>query len=155
MTGRRPRGAHRSRLLLAWALLLAAPLALGACGDSLPDHVREDARRRRLEELGVEADPTGTAPRAGMSAIREVDVEPLDRRRLGSDTLSAEFHLFLHRCGACHAPPDPAMHTAAEWRSTLTRMHRNIEDAGLLPIAGEDRERILAFLARHAAERRR
>lgn len=148
---RRP-GGRGARLPAALALVLTAGLI--ACGNPLPDHVQEDARRRRLQELGVERGAAGGgAPAAGVSAIRRIEVERLDPRKLGADTASAAYHRFLHRCGACHEAPAPSQHTTLEWPRVLTRMHRNVEDAGLLPIAAEDRDVILDFLQRHARER--
>lgn len=138
--------------LLILGLALAAGLA--ACGDALPDHVKEDARRKQLRELGVEhVEPTGGPRRAGVSAIRRIDVEPLDPAVLGADTASVAYHRFLHRCGACHEAPAPSQHTASEWSAVFTRMHRNIEEAGLIPVSDPDRRTILDFLQRHAGER--
>lgn len=153
---RREEDGSPGRVNASFPLILALALTAGltACGDALPDHVKEDARRRQLRELGVEhVEPTGGARRAGVSAIRRIDLEPLDPSALGEDTASAAYHRFLHRCGACHEAPAPSQHTASEWSAVFTRMHRNIEDAGLIPVSGPDREAILEFLGRHAKEK--
>lgn len=123
-----------------------------AC-DPLPDHVQENARRRRVRELGIEFDAVGNAPRAGVSVFREIIVEPLDPRRLGADTASPAYHVFLHRCGACHLAPAPGQLQASQWKVVVTRMQGLIEDAGILPLAPRDRDTILSLLQRHAKDR--
>jgi hypothetical protein len=113
----------------------------------------ENARKRRVRELGIEFDAGGNAPKAGISVFRELTVEPLDPRSLGADTTSPAYHLVLHRCGACHLPPDPAQLEANQWEAVVIRMERLTEDAGILPVAPRDRDAILSFLLRHAKDR--
>ena len=133
-------------------MAIAATLLSMAC-DSLPDHVMENARKRRVRELGIEFDVGGNAPKAGVSVFREITVEPLDPRLLGADAASPAYHVLLHRCGACHLAPDPTQLEANQWRAVVTRMEGLIEDAGILPLAPRGRETILSFLLRHAKDR--
>ena len=112
----------------------------------------ENARKRRVRELGIEFDAVGNAPKAGISVFREITVEPLDPRLLGADTASAAFQVLLHRCASCHLAPDPAQLEANEWGAVVTRMEKLIEDAGILPLASGDRGTILSLLVRYAKD---
>ncbi len=144
-------GGSRRTLFQAWIAIAATILSL-AC-DALPDHVMENARKQRVRDLGVEFDTDGNAPKAGISVFREITVEPLNPRTLGSDTASPAYHLLLRRCGACHLAPDPAQLEEDQWRAVVTRMEGLIEDAGILPLEPRDRNTILSFLQRHAKDR--
>lgn len=152
----RRRGASGGSRLLAGhiAAIILAGLLSGAAGcdfNPVPEHVREPGRRHRLEAVGVETfDSSGVNQLAGVSALRRIDVEPLDRSALDGDTLSAEFTTFLARCGACHDVPDPGSKTAAQWRSTLARMTHNQRQAGLLPMSRQQEGAVLEYLRRHA-----
>lgn len=110
-------------------------------------------RKHRVRELGIEFDAVGNAPRAGVSVFREINVEPLDPRQLGADTVSPAYHVLLHRCGACHITPAPAQLQAYQWKVVVTRMEGIIRDAGILPLAPRDRDAILSLLQRHAKDR--
>jgi cytochrome c2 len=68
---------------------------------------------------------------------------------------------FRLACSQCHVLPDPARHTAAEWRAVVARMQENMEwmnrvvgtQPALNQAAGEPQlrvEEINAFLARYA-----
>ena len=64
---------------------------------------------------------------------------------------------FRAACSQCHVLPDPRRHTAAEWRTVVARMQKNMEwmnrVVGSKPVPGEPQlriEDINAFLARHA-----
>lgn len=106
-----------------------------------------------MEKAGVESfDPEGGAPLAGVSALRKIELEPLDPRALEGDTTSPEFHRFVHRCSACHQPPAPRQHTRAEWERVVRRMTQHVDSAGLLPLSALDRQQILRFLSRHAGD---
>ncbi len=76
---------------------LATLLFLGGC-DTLPDYIKEDIQEMRLAETGLEGvDPTGTAPAAGLSILRQIEVEALNPRRIGADTTTQGFHRLVHR----------------------------------------------------------
>lgn len=60
--------------------------------------------------------------------------------------------VFVRHCGRCHAPPDPAAHTAAEWPAVVARMERHMRRRGLPPPQEAEREALLDYLRRHAAE---
>lgn len=126
----------------------------GTACDATPRHIVDEGRARALQERGVDRfDSARAYPLAGVSAVRQVNVEPLRPEALGGDTLGPAFHAFTSRCGACHEAPDPTSRTAAEWSTAVRRMHRNVSEAGLLPIAPEEGELILDFLQRHARMR--
>ncbi len=135
-------------------LLGVGALSLAAC-EMASDDLWTDIQERRLEKAGVAVlDSTGTAPRAGLSFLRRIEVQAVDPEEIGADTASAGFRRFQHRCGTCHAPPDPRLRTAGEWEGVFSRMKKNMRDAGLLPLGEADQRVILAFLQRHARERR-
>ena len=136
---------------VARVVIIAGAAVLGSGCNVTPDYVLEDGRRRRLEAAGVETfDSAGDFKLAGMSAIRDIEVEPLDKSSLGGDTLSAAYRTFTARCGACHDVPNPRSKRAYAWRSDLRRMSHNQERAGLLPMTPEQRSIVLRYLERHA-----
>jgi cytochrome c5 len=57
---------------------------------------------------------------------------------------------FAQVCSQCHALPDPALHTAAEWPAVVSRMHVNMQRMGVRPPEDQARGQILAFLTEHA-----
>jgi hypothetical protein len=91
--------------------------------------------------------PSGSAPQAGISARAHIEVKPFpDRlaRRLHGDP---DFHRLSHRCGVCHATPDPTLHSPAEWPAVIERMSRNIDAAGLLRLSPADSAAVLRALS--------
>lgn len=90
------------------------------------------------------------APLAGVSARARVDVPPLRARKIGADTASAEYHRYMNRCMACHAPPAPSLHSREEWPGVVQRMDAAMRAAGTLGLRGEERAAVLRFLERHA-----
>lgn len=128
-------------------------LLLGSC-DVTPEYLRRDLQEERLEEVGLpEVDPSGTSPSAGLSVLRDFDIKPLSVRKIGSDTTSQGFHRYVHRCGTCHAAPDPSLRTASEWKYVFPRMKKHLREVGLIPLGPTDQIQILEFLARHAAKK--
>jgi hypothetical protein len=134
------------------AVLMVSILA-GSC-DAIPEHLRRDMQERRLENLGLEGvDPSLTAEEAGVSVLRDLDIRPMNVRRIGADTTSRGFQRYVHRCGTCHEAPDPGLRSASEWRSVFPRMENHMREVGLIPLGPTDRTVILEFLARHAGDR--
>ena len=137
-------------------IFLLAPvfgLLLASC-DITPEYLRRDIQERRLREVGVEeVGPSGTASSAGVSVLRDLDVRPLKARRIGADTTSQGFHRYVHRCGTCHAAPDPSIRTPSQWKYVFPRMEKHIREGGLIPLGPLDKNLILGFLERHAAEK--
>jgi hypothetical protein len=140
----------------ALMLVVAGLLALAAL------EWREQSRIRRMQE-GMQARrelaatmlaPPGTAPQAGISARAPIRVRPLPRRLARELRGEPDFQRLSHRCGVCHATPDPALHVAAEWPNIVARMSGTIDAAGLLPLSERDREAILRVLEEHAASGR-
>jgi hypothetical protein len=136
-------------------LFLAALTVFIAAGcDATPAYLKRDIQEKRLSEIGLETvDPSATSSAAGTSLLRDIDVPPMDARRIGADTASAGFHSYVHRCGTCHSAPSPRMRTATEWGYVFPRMKRHITDAGLIPLGPRDQALILDFLRRHAGNR--
>lgn len=139
---------------LALAGVTMALAAVAGC-DPTPDYLKEEARRMRLAELGVELyDSTGTYELAGMSTHREIDIPLLRPEDLGADTLDPAFDVFALRCGSCHAVPAPGAKPAYLWDAALSRMRKNAEDAGLMPMGPDDEALVRRFLREHAADRK-
>ncbi len=66
------------------------------------------------------------------------------------DTPAAQ--AFQQACSQCHAPPDPALHTAREWPRVVVRMKYNMADAGKPVPDAETLDLIVDFLRRHSRE---
>ncbi len=62
-------------------------------------------------------------------------------------------NLYKSRCGLCHQLPEPEMLTAGQWRIVLETMQKRMGHIEMPPLSREERERILAYLARHARGR--
>lgn len=140
-------GPLRTFLALAVPLLLSIPVGC----DPVPDYLKEDIQAKRMAETGLDnPDPSGTSTSAGLSALRSIQVEAIDPKSLGADTLSPGFHRLVHRCGTCHATPSPEMRSASEWKYVFSRMEKHMKDTGLIPLSDEDQSLILAFLQRNA-----
>jgi hypothetical protein len=63
---------------------------------------------------------------------------------------SAEAKLYATRCGTCHAPHLPRALTPAMWKVQVDRMDQKYRDARMKPPTAEEKEKILAYLTRHA-----
>jgi hypothetical protein len=121
---------------------------------------RERSRAARVED-GMAARralattllaPPGVAPQAGISARAPIRVQPLPDRLARRLHREPDFQRLSHRCGVCHATPDPALHTSAEWPGVIARMSATIDAAGLLPLTTSDEMAILRVLRQHAAQ---
>ena len=135
----------------AFGLLLVVGM-LTAAAISHRDRQRSDRMNdtaAALRELAAtRLAPAGSAPRAGISARADIDVQPFPdkiARKLNDD---ADFHRLSHRCGVCHATPDPALHEAAEWPAVIARMSLTIDAAGLLPLSQTDSAAVLRALTK-------
>ncbi len=63
---------------------------------------------------------------------------------------SPEAELYRAQCGTCHRAFQPSTMTASMWRYQYDRMEPKHRAAGTI-ITPADRDRILAYLERHAA----
>jgi hypothetical protein len=133
-------------------LVLAAAVVAG--GATWRDRVRttalEESVAARRELRATRLAPEGAAPQAGVSARAPIRVKPLPKslaRQLHGDP---DFHRLSHRCGVCHTTPDPALHSAADWPATVSRMAGTMDAAGLLPLSAADREAVLRVLRQHS-----
>ncbi|MBR9990655.1 MAG: hypothetical protein KFH98_12925 [Gemmatimonadetes bacterium] len=141
-------------LLRACGLLLLAAVLLAA----VLSH-RETRRKERMRDVAAAQSelratrlaPPGSAPQAGISARANIDVAELPDRLAARLHDNPDFHRLIHRCGVCHATPDPALHTAEEWPAVIAQMSRMIDDAGLLPLSPADSAAVLRTLAEHAS----
>lgn len=113
----------------------------------------DDSMAARRELAAARLAPDGAAPQAGISARTPIRVTPLPDRLARELRSDPDFHRFSHRCGVCHATPDPALHKDAEWPNIVSRMSGTIDAAGLLPLSANDREAILRVLEQHASGR--
>jgi hypothetical protein len=140
----------------SWRCLSFASLTvfIAAACDTTPAYLKRDIQEGRLAEIGLETvDPSANSSAAGTSFLLEIDVPPMDNRRIGADTASEGFHRYVHRCGTCHSAPSPRARTAAEWGYVFPNMKRHMTDAGLIPLGARDQALILDFLQRHAGNR--
>lgn len=62
----------------------------------------------------------------------------------------ADAKLYAAKCGGCHSVPHPGRHTQKEWDRVLRLMDQRTAEAGMAPLAGAERERVAAYLTRHA-----
>jgi cytochrome c5 len=63
---------------------------------------------------------------------------------------SAGAKLYEARCGTCHYPHLPRALTPAMWKVQVERMDQKFRDARMQPPTAQEKERILAYLTRHA-----
>lgn len=74
---------------------------------------------------------------------------PIDAKRY-SDLDSPAGRSFQATCAQCHALPDPAQHSAAQWPGVVARMQHNMAVMGRPAPDPETLARIMAFLEHHA-----
>jgi len=53
---------------------------------------------------------------------------------------------YVNVCSRCHALPDPAAHTAEEWRGIVDRMANNMSDLGMEPMTAQQKKEIVTYL---------
>jgi cytochrome c2 len=58
--------------------------------------------------------------------------------------------LYVRRCGNCHQPYNPQSLTPAMWEIQVPKMEQKIAQAGLPPLAPEQKQTILDYLQRNA-----
>jgi mono/diheme cytochrome c family protein len=58
--------------------------------------------------------------------------------------------LFAANCARCHALPNPAAHTAAEWPAVVAKMQTFMKAMGKPEITPEENREILRYLEKHA-----
>ncbi len=51
-------------------------------------------------------------------------------------------------CSTCHALPDPAQHSASEWKAVIERMERYRKEQDREPMTESEKEKILKFLTK-------
>lgn len=127
---------------------LLLSLATGGCGAADPGPEHEARRAVERELAAANAALADVAPMAAVSARNLARVTPIATARLGTDADSHELHRYMHRCGSCHATPDPSMHTRTEWPLVVGRMAQAMDSAGLLPLGAADRAAVLRLLER-------
>ena len=136
----------------AIALVPVLAVLLGSC-DFDPESLRREIREGRSEEVGPPGvDPSETDYLAGVSVLRLPGLRPLNPSLIGADTTTQGFHRYVHRCGGCHATPDPSIRTSSQWEYVVPRMEGLIRDLGLIPLSHLEKPLILGFLERHAAK---
>lgn len=95
--------------------------------------------------------PSGGAPLAGISKRIDPDIVPLADGELEGEPGVRNLR---SRCAGCHGVPGPRTDPDEGWGRVLERMKGHIEDAGLLPLAEEDRKAILEMMRRRSEETR-
>lgn len=142
----------------AFALLLAVGL-LSAAVVSHRDRQRTDRMSdtaAALRELAAtRLAPAGSAPRAGISARADIDVQAFPEKLARQLHADPDFHRLSHRCGVCHSTPDPSLHAGADWPAVIARMSLTIDAAGLLPLSPADSAAVLRALTKDYAHEAR
>lgn len=60
-------------------------------------------------------------------------------------------HLYESKCGLCHKPFHPQVHTSIGWKNVIARMEQNARNQGMLHLLNdEERASILDYLSRHS-----
>jgi len=100
--------------------------------------------------------PSEEEERVIVAYLRKHAQKPIDAARY-PELHQPAGESFRLACNQCHVLPDPKRHDAAEWRSVVARMQKNMEwmnrIVGTKPVPGEPQlrvEEILAFLEKHA-----
>jgi hypothetical protein len=138
------------RLIGLCAFVVAAGVSFSSYRERARTEQRADVAAAHKQLAATPLAPNGTAPHAGISARVPIDVRAFPEKLAKSLHGDTDFHHLVHRCGVCHSTPDPSLHTAAEWDQVLDRMAFNIQSAGLLPLADEQRAAILNILRHYA-----
>lgn len=73
------------------------------------------------------------------------------RKPLPEDGTATE-QLYAQRCGTCHRAYQPSTLTPAMWQLQVDAMELKISAAGRPPLTPGDKQTILAYLERHAAQ---
>lgn len=64
---------------------------------------------------------------------------------------SPEAALYMSKCGVCHAPPHPQVHTFKAWKKVVPIMERRVEATGVRPLLSEEETaNLLSYLKKHA-----
>jgi len=83
--------------------------------------------------------------------LRHHAQRPIDTKRY-SDLDGPAGRAFQATCAQCHALPDPAQHTAAQWPAVVTRMQHNMAVMRRAVPDSATLSKIEGFLKRHARE---
>lgn len=62
---------------------------------------------------------------------------------------SAAAEAFKYTCTLCHALPDPALHSAAEWSTSIDKMQKHLEGTIYGPMEKDEKDFLLAYLKRN------
>lgn len=89
--------------------------------------------------------PGDGAPLAGISKEIDPELVPLAAGELPDEPAARDLR---RRCAGCHDVPGPRTDPQEGWSRVLDRMEDHIEDAGLLPLADEEKHAILEMLRR-------
>jgi len=61
--------------------------------------------------------------------------------------------LFELRCGTgCHQLPEPSMLKPKQWQRVMITMEKRMAQAGMTALTTDERERLLAYLSKHARQ---
>jgi hypothetical protein len=64
---------------------------------------------------------------------------------------TAAAHLYATRCGQCHRAYAPRSLTAAMWHIQIEVMETKMQEQGVPPLSGQERDTIMSYLTRNAA----
>ncbi len=101
---------------------------------------RRDARVRVLRQTLVPAVAAIVLATLAGSCARDPLPQP--------DSYAA--HLYVERCGQCHAAYNPHQMTAAMWQAQVDAMRPRMRQAGIAPLSADERAAILDYLTHNA-----
>lgn len=91
----------------------------------------------------------GTAERASIDAyLAEQALRPLPQETLAPG-------VYHEVCGDCHAAPDPALHSSAQWPAVFARMAGHRAAMSRVPLDPLKATQVLAYLSEHAVSAER
>jgi hypothetical protein len=83
---------------------------------------------------------------AGSGCSESTPPAPQSYPEPGSEAMT----MFIARCGACHAAPQPGSHVATIWPGVVQRMQLRMRSMGKQPLSRQELATIIDYLQRNA-----
>jgi hypothetical protein len=112
-----------------------------------PGHNLDRRRTRRF----IESARTAGLPERIALALAAIALSMAGCNRPLPEQNTAAAHLYASRCGQCHRPYSPESLTTAMWQIQLELMQTRMQQNGVPPLSGKERDIIMSYLARNAA----
>lgn len=109
-------------------------------------------RRRSMPMHGV-AVPPFQEQRTILAYLQTHALQSIPEQRL-PESVAPDAVLFARTCSRCHALPDPAQHTPAQWPAVVERMRQHMnEQKGVVP-SNDAVQQIVRYLQRVSGNRK-